>query len=93
MIDAQLAVFEGHFDGRPILPGVAQIDWAARFARHHLGRERVFSGMRRLKFRRVIQPPTTVCLALDWCDEAVLQFHYHAPQTGVSFASGSLCFD
>src|SRR5690606_37926347 len=32
-LDPALAVFDGHFPGYPILPGVAQLDWAVRFGR------------------------------------------------------------
>jgi len=91
-IDSGLAVFNGHFTGRPVLPGVAQIDWSMRFAQSYIGGERPFCGMRQIKFLHIIQPPATVCLDLDWRDDTLLCFGYRAPSGQPVYSSGRLCF-
>lgn len=59
-----LAWFDGHFPGDPILPAVVQIDWAIHFgAACGLDPDR-FSGMKRLKFHAVIVPDTELQLTL-----------------------------
>lgn len=55
---------DGHFPGTPILPAVAQIDWAVRVAREHFTLAPRFSGLRALKFQRIVQPPGSVSLQL-----------------------------
>ncbi len=57
-------VFCGHFPATPILPAVAQIDWALRIAREHLPLPAHFRGLRSLKFLRVVQPPARLALEL-----------------------------
>lgn len=58
VVGNDLAVLQGHFPNEPIVPGVAQVLWAAMLARrvfpavaHHLTGE-----VRGLKFKRPIQP-------------------------------------
>jgi 3-hydroxymyristoyl/3-hydroxydecanoyl-(acyl carrier protein) dehydratase len=63
-IPLDLAQLDGHFPGMPIVPGVAQIDWAVKQADAHLklgiGAAQAFQ----VKFRRVTVPDTVVTLAL-----------------------------
>lgn len=70
-------VFQGHFPGQPVLPGVAQVHWAARTAQRYLPCRGTFSGLEALKFLRLIVPPTDITLELDW-DSAtgLLGFRY-----------------
>ncbi|MBM3117134.1 AMP-binding protein [Jeongeupia naejangsanensis] len=76
-ISPHLAHFDGHFDQTPVLPGVAQIDWAVRHGRARFGITGEFAGMRQLKFQRIIQPGMTVTLALTWAaDKQQLGFAY-----------------
>ncbi|MBS0975225.1 3-hydroxyacyl-ACP dehydratase FabZ family protein [Serratia rubidaea] len=65
-LPAELAWFRGHFPQHPILPGVAQVNWAMQFAAALLPIEGDFSGMEVLKFQRPILPLETVTLALEW---------------------------
>ncbi|MDT6961917.1 AMP-binding protein [Cupriavidus sp. SZY C1] len=63
-----LAVFDGHFPGAPIVPGVAQVDWVMALAPQKLDvppRQR-FARLDVLKFQAVIRPNSTVQLALMW---------------------------
>ncbi|MBP2292049.1 AMP-binding protein [Azospirillum rugosum] len=63
-LPASLAQLEGHFPGMPIVPGVAQIDWAARLAARHLGAGDGVARSFQVKFRRVTVPDATVTLTL-----------------------------
>lgn len=64
LLPADLFYFKGHFPGSPILPGVAQIDWAVKLADHHLGTGIGSAQNFRTKFRRIIGPDHEVTLAL-----------------------------
>lgn len=61
-----LRVFEGHFPSRPILPGVAQIDWAAELGAGCFALPGVFRGAEQLKFQKPVIPPLRLELALEW---------------------------
>lgn len=69
-LDLTLAVaadnpwFEGHFDGRPILPGVVQIGWAAWFAARWQGLCAPPRQLERIKFKRPVGPDTRLHLQL-----------------------------
>lgn len=62
--DAGLAVFDGHFPQVPILPGVAQLDWAIHFARQAFALRAPVSRVEALKFQHVVQPDTQLHLEL-----------------------------
>jgi len=59
-----LPYFDGHFPGTPILPGVAQVDWAVRLSRECFDLAPVFRGMQALKFQKIIRPETAFSLEL-----------------------------
>jgi 3-hydroxymyristoyl/3-hydroxydecanoyl-(acyl carrier protein) dehydratase len=63
-VTPDLAVFDGHFHGTPILPAVAQIDWAVRFARDAFDLPAHFCALRVLKFLAIVQPPVNLTLDL-----------------------------
>lgn len=91
-LDVGLAVFDGHFPGTPILPGVAQLDWAVRFAREVFAMPPRFVRMEALKFQRVARPGDRLQLSLEWQPhKQALVFAYrslHGPH-----ASGRVVFD
>lgn len=62
-LEADQAVFDGHFAGRPILAGVVQLDWAWRFAALAAADGQVCE-LRALRFERPIVPPADVELQL-----------------------------
>ncbi|HVJ42888.1 MAG TPA: AMP-binding protein [Dongiaceae bacterium] len=64
-IDPALPQLEGHFPGLPIVPGVALVDWAARFAARHLQLGDGVARMLQVKFRRLITPGTVITLTLE----------------------------
>jgi 3-hydroxymyristoyl/3-hydroxydecanoyl-(acyl carrier protein) dehydratase len=65
-LPAGSAVFEGHFPGHPVLPGVAQLDWAIRLADQYLGLGLRVACDFQVKFRRVIPPESPVTLSLHF---------------------------
>lgn len=76
-IEADLLVFDGHFPQAPILPGVAQLDWAVRFGREAFAIPPHFLRMDALKFQRVVRPGMQIQLQLEWQPHtAVLTFRY-----------------
>ncbi|MDN5873928.1 MAG: hypothetical protein L0H29_06040 [Sinobacteraceae bacterium] len=79
-IPPELAWFVGHFPDQPVLPGVAQIGWAIRFARQAFQFDADPLRIDRVKFQQPIVPGDSVQLTLrhklldglsqvDWCYE------------------------
>ncbi|WP_233161413.1 MULTISPECIES: AMP-binding protein [unclassified Achromobacter] len=65
-VPLDLRQFDGHFAATPVVPGVAQIDWAMNLARRDLSAELRFHGADALKFQRLMRPGDRVALALRW---------------------------
>ena len=90
-IAADLAVFDGHFPGTPVVPGVALVDWAIRFGRQAFAMPESFLRADVLKFQALVRPDTRLALRLEWrADTRTLGFRYdsaHGPH-----ASGRLLF-
>ena len=59
-----LAVLEGHFPNEPIVPGVAQLFWAATEARRVFPDCVLTSELRNLKFSKAILPELRLRLTL-----------------------------
>ena len=88
-VPAILFQFRGHFDEFPVLPGVAQLDWAALFSREKLGIDRDIAEVAQLKFRALIQPETRLTLTLVYqLEKNRVSFEYRHQQT--VFSSGLL---
>lgn len=78
-LDPALAVFDGHFPQVPILPGVAQLDWAVRFGREAFALPPYFLRMEMLKFQRVARPGIRIRLHLEWLPQkSALAFRYES---------------
>ena len=87
----ELLVFDGHFPGSPILPGVAQVDWAIAFARERFALPPRFIRMDALKFSQPALPGMHLDLDLHWnAATATLQFEYRS--TAGRHSSGRLVF-
>lgn len=91
-LDAELAVFDGHFPQCAILPGVAQVDWAVHFAREVFALDGCsFQRLEALKFQRVVRPGARIILQLGWsAEKSALSFSYHSEHG--SHASGRVIF-
>jgi acyl-coenzyme A synthetase/AMP-(fatty) acid ligase len=88
---ANLLYFDGHFDQAPILPGVAQVEWAIRYGREHFALPSAFRTMQALKFQHVIGPGMPVQLELLHDPaKGQLTFAYRSPAG--QHASGRLLF-
>lgn len=85
-----LPVFDGHFPGTPILPAVAQIDWALRLAREHFPLPAGFKAAHALKFLRIVQPPVKLNLVLAPAGERAISFTY--TYRGSACSSGRIEF-
>jgi acyl-coenzyme A synthetase/AMP-(fatty) acid ligase len=82
--------FDGHFPEFKLLPAVAQLDLAARFAARYLGLGPGFSGARRIKFSAMIRPGDRVFLDLSRGGEKqALAFTFSGPG-GELYSSGTL---
>ena len=64
VLPENLFYFQGHFPGRPILPGVVQIDWAVRFADQYLQTDIASAQNFRVKFSSIIEPGHPVTFVL-----------------------------
>jgi 3-hydroxymyristoyl/3-hydroxydecanoyl-(acyl carrier protein) dehydratase len=90
-VPAELAHFEGHFPGLPIVPGVVQIDWAARFALRHLPVEGGFTAMENIKFLALVLPDARVELGLRW-DQAKRHLEFMFSSNSRKCSSGRIVF-
>lgn len=83
--------FDGHFPGRPILPGVVQTHWAHHYAEQAFGVLGTFSHLEMIKFQHVISPGKQLQLQLKWNPEKLkLSFSYQ--QGSQKFSSGRIAF-
>ncbi len=57
-------LFEGHFPGHPILPGVVALEWMIQAAERFLGRRLATPNLLNLKFQAVILPGAELELTL-----------------------------
>lgn len=90
-VKAGLAVFDGHFPQSPVLPGVAQVDWAIAIARQQFDMPARCLRMEVLKFQRLVPPGTELELDLRWDPKrALLGFSYSS--AAGQHASGRIVF-
>lgn len=94
-VPAELSLFAGHFPGFPLLPGVAQIHWAARLgaARFPIvsGTNGGFSRLLNIKFQKPVLPDSEMDLALHW-DSARQQLAFTYTSAAGCHASGKIEF-
>ena len=90
-ISASLVQFEGHFPIQPILPGVAQLDWAVRFAQRHVALLTRMRSVEQLKFTAPVMPGDTLMLTLTH-DVARNRVGFAFERDGRACATGLLCY-
>lgn len=92
-IPPDLAVFDGHFEGAPILPGVAQLDWAIALSRECFDLPYQFLRIDALKFVRPVLPGANLLLDLSLgkkASEVSVTFRfYSAAEDGLETAHAS----
>lgn len=72
-----LQVLEGHFPQTPVVPGVAQVDWAINWGREAFGFTGKLTRVEVLKFQALMMPRHEVKLALDWsAEKSTLTFKF-----------------
>ncbi len=91
-----LAALEGHFEGRPLVPGVCQIGWALDAAAELVGSRPRLRRIEALKFPSVLEPGQTVWLLVEQggarsAAGAVMRFSLRGGER--VFASGRLCLE
>lgn len=90
-VPEDLACFEGHFPGIPILPGVLLIDWAEQLARRHLGVTGDFGDLEQVKFSRLVRPGYGLTLKLGYDDERRwISYRFRSTDGPTEFASGRI---
>jgi hypothetical protein len=90
-VDPALRVLEGHFPELPVVPGVAQIDWAIGWACEAFGLARTVQRMEVIKFQALMLPGHAVQLELDYAPgKHVVTFRYARAAT--PYSSGRLVF-
>jgi 3-hydroxymyristoyl/3-hydroxydecanoyl-(acyl carrier protein) dehydratase len=96
-LDEHSRCFEGHFEGRPILPGIAHVALVLSACAEEAGEARVLVGLRDLRFKHPLGPGDEVDVILaDGRDLASVRFEIRrrgeAASTGVLlFADGADC--
>ena len=90
-ISSDLACLEGHFQNFPLIPGVAQIDWAIDFGKKVFDLENAFSGMSQVKFQHVLKPNQPVHLTLEWDPNALIMLFKYVNAKHV-FSTGRIRF-
>lgn len=94
-VPAELSLFTGHFPGLPLLPGVAQIHWAARLGEARFpiktGTSGGFSRLLNIKFQKPVLPDSEMDLALHW-DRARRQLAFTYTSAAGCHASGKIEF-
>jgi acyl-coenzyme A synthetase/AMP-(fatty) acid ligase len=94
-IPANLYYFDGHFPGRPVLPGVVQTHWAVHYGSENWGDLGNFSALEAVKFQQVVTANQTLQLRLEYQpDKGKLYFTYtsEAAAGPVAHASGRVVF-
>ncbi|WP_436876324.1 ApeI family dehydratase [Siccibacter turicensis] len=76
-LDPSLFWFKGHFAAQPLLPGVAQLEWATCYAIELFAPGLRFHSIQNVKFQAPLLPGNRVTLALDWqAERQMLTFSF-----------------
>lgn len=88
-LEPEMSCFRGHFEGAPVLAGVIQVGWALAFAEQKFQRKWHFRGLQSAKFQRLILPPVSLQLDIQYLvDREMLKFKYS--NDAGAFSSGGM---
>jgi len=90
-IPPQLIYFDGHMDGRPILPGIVQLHWAESYGRQLLPVTARFKCLEVVKFQKVILPHYEVKINLNF-NEATGKLSFCFESERGIHSRGRICF-
>jgi 3-hydroxymyristoyl/3-hydroxydecanoyl-(acyl carrier protein) dehydratase len=85
-----LCWFGGHFPDKPILPGIVQLHWAVLACRVLYGLSGSPKEIKRLKFRRMVEPPAEIELAVTRLSSREAQFSFSSQ--GQRNSEGTMVF-
>lgn len=91
-LDPAIHWFKGHFPELPVLPGVAQVDWAVHYGQRYFAISGQFSSMLDLRFQKLTRPGISVCLHLSY-DEAKQQLRFSYRSELGEHSRGRIVFD
>ena len=91
-IDAELPELDGHFPGNPIVPGVAQLSWAAGCARNAFGLPALSGSLEAVKFRHPLTPVRRIRLSLI-LNETADKVQFEIADDQKIYSSGRLLVD
>ena len=89
-VPAELDWFRGHFPGRPILAGIVQLHWAVLACRVAYRMSGGPHEIKRLKFKKMLEPPAEIELVLARVDEHQVRFTYSSG--GEQNSEGTIVF-
>lgn len=88
-VPEDLVFLEGHFPGRPVVPGVVILGWAIDAARALLRRDVHLHRVERLKFQEMLQPGDAFDLVVT-VEGDVFEFEARAGARRLAFARGRI---
>ena len=92
VVPETLSCLEGHFPGRPIVPGVVQIDWALALAARWLGGAPWPRRIEALKFKTPLLPGQRATLVRER-DERAAELRFEISRGETVFSLGRLVLE
>lgn len=87
----ELVYFKGHFENLPILPGIAQLEFALFYAeKYKLIKKTNIESIDNLKFTQIIKPGYIVDLKIEKPSNKKLLFNYFNHDNHNSYSSGKI---
>jgi 3-hydroxymyristoyl/3-hydroxydecanoyl-(acyl carrier protein) dehydratase len=80
--------FQGHFPGDPLLPGIAQLHLVMETIQGTLGENIRLTGLKRVRFKRVIRPEETMAIAVEPVQDKPGMFKFQLTVEGENACSG-----
>lgn len=87
-IPADSPWFKGHFPGDPLLPGIAQLHFVLEAIRAALGEEVCLTGLKRVRFKRIIRPEESIDIAADPVQDKPGMYRFQLTIDGENACSG-----